>query len=325
MNVFDRKTKRLQKERVADGYNGEDASVYDYIKDEFGYRLSDRICDIKRRFPVAVDLGCGRGHLSKEIYSDMVERLIQCDLSHSIVKSAAVSPEVPTSKLMVDEEFIPFRDNSIDMFASNLSLHWVNDLPGCLRQIRKALKNDGVLIGSMFGADTLFELRCSLQIAELEREGGFAPHVSPFTTVNDLGNLLTRAGFTMLTIDCDTIQINYPSMFELMFDLKGMAENNCSWSRKSLLHRDTMVAAAAVYKEMYGRDQKGVPATFNVVNFIAWKPDPTQPVAAQRGSGEFSLKDIGDLDKLHQESTKYKQPKTSDASDETGTDQNKDK
>jgi len=134
------------------------------------------------------------------------------------------------------------------MFASNLSLHWVNDLPGCLRQILQALKNDGVLIGSIFGGDTLYELRVSLQLAELEREGGFAPHVSPFVNVNDLGNLMTRAGFTMLTIDTDHMQISYPSMFELMLDLKGMGESSCAWARKSQLHRETMVAAAAIYK-----------------------------------------------------------------------------
>ncbi|XP_005102037.1 arginine-hydroxylase NDUFAF5, mitochondrial [Aplysia californica] len=313
MNVFDRKAKRLQKERAALGDDGEDVTVYDYLKDEFGYRISDRICDIKRKFSVAVDLGCGRGHVAKHLYSDMVERLFQCDLSHSAVKLAEVSSEVPTSKLVVDEEFIPFKDNSLDMVVSNLSLHWVNDLPGSLRQILQALRNDGVLIGSMFGGDSLYELRVSLQLAEIEREGGFAAHISPFTTVNDLGNLLTRAGFTMLTIDVDNVIINYPSMFELMFDLKGMAENNCSWSRKSKLHRDTMVAAAAVYKEMYGNEQ-GIPATFEVINFIGWKPDPSQPKAAARGSGEVSLKDISRIEQLSKQMS-HGDHKTSDGAE----------
>ncbi|BFZ07586.1 hypothetical protein BsWGS_10624 [Bradybaena similaris] len=297
MNVFDRKAKRLHRERTASGFNGEDAAVFDYVKEEFGYRLSDRICDIKRRFEVAVDLGCGRGHVTKGLYSDMVGSVYQCELSPSLLRHAEKSPEVPTYKVVVDEEFLPFKESSIDIVISNLSLHWVNDLPGCLRQILQALKSDGVLIGNMFGGDTLHELRVSLQLAEVEREGGFAPHVSPFTTVNDLGNLLTRAGFTMLTIDIDELRVNYPSMIHLMYDLKGMAENNCSWARKSHMHRDTLLAAAAVYQEMYG-NETGVPATFQVINFIGWKPDPSQPKAAKRGSGQVSLKDIDKIDLL---------------------------
>jgi NADH dehydrogenase [ubiquinone] 1 alpha subcomplex assembly factor 5 len=318
MNVFDRKAKRLHRQRAALGLNGEDATVYDYVKDEFGYRLSDRVCDIKRKFDVAVDLGCGRGHLTKNLYSDRVGSVYQCELSPLLLIEAAISPEVPTNKIVVDEEFLPFRESSIDLMVSNLSLHWVNDLPSCLRQILQALKNDGVLIGNMFGGDTLHELRVSLQLAELEREGGFAPHISPYITVNDLGNLLTRSGFTMLTIDIDEVTITYPSMFELMYDLKGMAENNCSWSRKPQLHRNTLIAAAAVYKDMYGND-KGVPATFQVINFIGWKPDPSQPKAAQRGSGEISLKDLDRVDLL----TKKIQELRDDNQDPTQTDSTK--
>ncbi|XP_076463601.1 arginine-hydroxylase NDUFAF5, mitochondrial-like [Babylonia areolata] len=294
MNVFDRKAKRVQRDRSA---LAEDHEVYDYIKDEFGYRLSDRICDIKRKFGVAVELGCGKGFVSRNIYSDMVDTLYQCELSAKTLELSHPSPEVPTHKVIADEEFFPFKDNSLDLVFSNLSLHWVNDLPGCFRQVHAALKNDAVFMGSMFGGDTLFELRVALQLAELEREGGFAAHVSPYTDVQDLGNLLTRAGYTMLTIDIDEMAITYPTMYELMYDLKGMGENNCSWSRKLLLHRDTMAAAASIYQTMYG-GERGIPATFQVINFIGWKPDPSQPQAAKRGSGEVSLKDLDKVDQL---------------------------
>lgn len=293
MNVFDRNAKRMQRDRAA---IADDTDVYDYLKDEFGYRLADRLCDIKRKFDVAVELGCGKGLASRNVYSDMVGMLYQCEFSTKTLEKSYPSPEVPTHKVAVDEEFLPFREQSLDLVFSNLSLHWVNDLPGCFRQVQRALKNDAAFIGSMLGGETLYQLRVALQLAELEREGGFAAHISPFTDVQDLGNLLTRAGFTMLTIDIDEMTINYPTMYELMFDLKGMAENNCSWSRKPALHRDTMMSAAAIYKAMYEKD-KGVPATFQVINFIGWKPDPSQPKAAKRGSGEVSLKD---LDKINQ-------------------------
>ncbi|XP_025106111.1 arginine-hydroxylase NDUFAF5, mitochondrial-like [Pomacea canaliculata] len=311
MNVFDRKAKRIQRDRAAVAENHQ---VFDYIKDEFGYRLADRICDIKRKFDVAVELGCGKGFASKHVYSDMVTRLYQCELSQKLLELSHSSPEVATYKVIADEEFFPFKTNSLDLVFSNLSFHWVNDLPGCFHQIYDALKNDAVFLGSMFGGDTLYQLRVALQLAELEREGGFAPHVSPFTDVRDLGNLLAQAGFTMLTIDIDEMTVNYPTMYEVMFDLKGMGENNCAWSRKTQLHRDTMIAAAAIYQDMYG-NEKGVPATFQVINFIGWKPDPTQPQAAKRGSGEISLKDLDKINQLasqsedHQTNQDFTSPK----------------
>lgn len=173
------------------------------------------------------------------------------------------------------------------MVISCLSLHWVNDLPGCFRRIRKGLKPDGVFIASLFGGDTLYELRSSLQLAELERKGGIAPHISPFTQVieflsssvpcskdvaydsvfgppfqiRDIGALLNQAGFTMLTIDTDELVIGYPSMFELMWDLQGMAENNAAFNRPLHLNRDTMLAASAIYQDLYGK-VSGSPHSF---------------------------------------------------------------
>ncbi|XP_078086499.1 arginine-hydroxylase NDUFAF5, mitochondrial isoform X2 [Mustelus asterias] len=153
----------------------------------------------------------------------------------------------------------------------------------------------------MMGGETLYELRCSLQLAELEREGGFAPHISPFTAVTDLGNLLEQAGFNMLTVDIDEIVVNYPGIFEVMEDLQGMGESNCAWSRKPLLHRDTMLAAAAIYKEMYGNNDGSVPATFQILYMIGWKPHESQAKPAQRGSATLS---IGDLGKTSEQITK---------------------
>ncbi len=99
-----------------------------------------------------------------------------------------------------DNKELPFEKESVNLVTSSLSMHWVNDLPGLFKEIQRILIKDGVFIGSMFGGSTLFELRGALQLAELEREGGFGSHVSPFVEVQDLGNLLNRSGFTMLTI-----------------------------------------------------------------------------------------------------------------------------
>uniref|UniRef100_A0A8C0GGI0 Arginine-hydroxylase NDUFAF5, mitochondrial n=1 Tax=Chelonoidis abingdonii TaxID=106734 RepID=A0A8C0GGI0_CHEAB len=177
-------------------------------------------------------------------------------------------------------------------------LHWVNDLPRAFREIHQVLKPDGVFIGAMFGGETLYELRCSLQLAELEREGGFSPHVSPFTDVTDLGHLLGRAGFNTLTVDTDEIQVNYPGMFEIMEDLKGMGESNCSWNRKPILHRETMLAAAAIYQEMYGSNDGSVPATFEIYYMIGWKFQESQARPAQRGSATVSFGDLAKINAL---------------------------
>ena len=150
----------------------------------------------------------------------------------------------------------------------------------------------------MFGGDTLFELRGSLQLAELEREGGFGSHVSPYVDVQDLGNLLNRSGFTMLTIDSDEIVVNFPSVMQLVRDLKGMAENNASWSRKIRINRDTLLATDAIYKALYGLDNDRIPATFQVYNWIGWKPHPDQPKPLKPQTSEVSLKDLGKLNDI---------------------------
>jgi len=169
------------------------------------------------------------------------------------------------------------------------------------------LKNDGCFMGALFGGDTLHELRVSLQLAELERLGGFAPHVSPFTSAQDLGSLLTRSGYVMLTIDVDEIIVSYPSMIELMHDLKGMGESNCAWSRQPMIRRDVLMAACAIYKERFGDEKSdGVPAMFQILHFIAWKPDPSQRKVAERGSGEVSMKDIDKLNEVSQRMNKLK-------------------
>lgn len=156
MNIFDRNTKLLQRERAA---QIADVKLYDYIKNEVGYRLADRIFDIKRNFKKALDLGCGRGHVSKHILAERVEELILIDMSTSFIHQAETTEEIKVSRIVMDEENFSIESNSLDLVISSLSLHWVNDLPGCFKNINKSLKNDGVFIGAMFGGETLYELR----------------------------------------------------------------------------------------------------------------------------------------------------------------------
>lgn len=289
LNVFDRSAKRLHRDWAAVQHNGK---IYDYLKDEIGDRVADRVFDITRKFSVAVELGCGKGHIAKHLTAENVGMLYQCDISPKMVEITETSKEIPTCKIVVDEEHIPFAPNSVELVLSNLNFHWINDLPTTFQQIMNILKPDGVLIASMFGGDTLFELRSSLQLAEIEREGGFSPHISPFARIRDIGDLLTRAGYSMLTIDTDEVKVNYPTMFELLEDLRGMAETNAAWNRNIHIKRDSLLAAAAIYKEMYGNPDKTIPSTFQIIYLIGWKPHESQAKPAKRGSGQISMKDI---------------------------------
>lgn len=176
---------------------------------------------------------------------------------------------VEIERMVVDEELLPFAEDSVDCIVSMGALHWTNDLPGVLIQARKALKPDAPFLGSMHGGETLFELRwvgletqrisatgltaaqhshrTSLQLAEQEREGGISPRISPMTDTRDMSTLLTRAGFAIPTVDLDEVEIQYPSVFELIHDLRDMGESNAVINRRGSLRRDTLIAASAIY------------------------------------------------------------------------------
>lgn len=156
MNIFDRSTKLLQRERAA---NASDVKLYDYIKDEVGYRLSDRIFDIKRNFKRALDFGCGRGHVSKNILKESVEELILTDMSQTALNQAETNEGIKVERKIIDEEELIYKPDSLDLVISCLSLHWVNDLPGCFKSINNCLKQDGVFMAAIFGGETLYELR----------------------------------------------------------------------------------------------------------------------------------------------------------------------
>ncbi|XP_053194620.1 arginine-hydroxylase NDUFAF5, mitochondrial [Scomber japonicus] len=291
MNVFDRTMKRKQKNWAAALQDGQQ---FDYLRDEVGSQVADRVYDVARTFPLALDIGGGKSHIAEHLSKEVVERLFLTDISETTLKHRRPS-EIPTQCFLADEEFLPFPENTFDLVMSSLSLHWINDLPGALRQIHQVLKPDGVFIGAMVGGETLYELRCSLQLAETEREGGFSPHVSPYTAVTDLGNLLGQSGFTLLTVDVDEVQVHYPGIIEVMTDLQGMGESNCAWNRRSLLHRDTILAAAAIYKEMYGNKDGSIPATFEILYMIGWKPHESQAKPAKRGSATVSFGDLSNI------------------------------
>mmetsp|Transcript_3559 Transcript_3559/g.5415 ORF Transcript_3559/g.5415 Transcript_3559/m.5415 type:complete len:232 (+) Transcript_3559:54-749(+) len=197
---------------------------------------------------------------------------------------------------MVGDEEQPLKGvspESVDLVMSCLSLHWANDLPGALIQIRNLLKPDGFFCGAMLGEDTLHELKVAFSSAEQEVEGGVSPRVSPFAGVRDCGNLMTRAAFSMPTVDSDTFVIEYESMWELMQHLQRMGETNAVITRRPYIRRDTLAAAEAKYKAMFPSESgKGIQATFQVVYMAGWSPHKSHQQPKQRGSAKVSFKDV---------------------------------
>lgn len=268
----------------------------DYVRMAAAENICERIMDIRRNYETIVEVGSGPGYLRHFLDAERtgVKKIIMCDSSREMLyRDAHLDDKFPfeIERVVVDEEALPFEPDSFDCIVSSGALHWTNDLPGALIQIRQALKPDGVFLGSMYGGDTLFELRTSLQLAEQEREGGISPRISPMTDTRDCSSLLTRAGYSLPTVDIDEVSVGYPSIFELMHDLQDMGESNAVINRRPLLRRDTLLAASAIYSALHGQEQ-GVPATFAIIYLIGWKPHPSQSKPAERGSATHSMKDV---------------------------------
>uniref|UniRef100_A0AC34PWE5 Methyltransferase type 11 domain-containing protein n=1 Tax=Panagrolaimus sp. JU765 TaxID=591449 RepID=A0AC34PWE5_9BILA len=293
VKVFDRETKRRQRNWAA---SQPDFNVAQYVKDEVGYRVADKVFDLVKFNEVVLDLGCGAGHISPNLIKENVGCVIQCDMSENMVKisKSASETEFPTMRIVADEELVPFRKESIDLIVSSLAAHWINDLPGWFSRCLRVLRPDGAMIGAVLAGDTLYQLRVALQLAENERLGGMGVHISPFIEAQDIGSLMTRAGFDMITLDSDEIEVGYPNMFALLYDLQLMAESNSTIKRSANLRRDVLIAADAIYKQMYGAEGQ-YPATFQFISFIGWKPGPLMPKPAKRGSQDVSLKDLGQV------------------------------
>ncbi|MBI1777328.1 MAG: methyltransferase domain-containing protein [Proteobacteria bacterium] len=278
--VFDRKAVRRHRERAASGLER-----HDFLLSEIAERLADRLSDINRRFPIAVDLGCHTGTLGRILAGrGGVERLIEVDLAFAMARRAG------SLAVVGDEEALPFASGSLDAVFSVLSLHWVNDLPGALIQVRRALKPDGLFLAALLGGETLTELRHCLIEAELAEEQGASPRVSPFADLRDGAGLLQRAGFALPVGDGDRLTVTYADALTLMRELRGMGESNAtSERRRHCSRRRTMLAAAAAYQQRFALADGRIPATFEVIYLTGWAPAANQQQPLQPGSAEVRL------------------------------------
>lgn len=287
ITIFDRDILKLRRNRAA-----KRAKDFNFLFAETAERLVDRLDDTTRSFPLAVDIGCHSGEIGSIIGNrGQIQTLFQCDIAKDYALLARENNH--HSSAVIDEEFLPFAPNSLDLVLSNMSLHWVNDLPGMLLQARQALKPDGLFLASMLGGETLKDLREALMAAEAEEEGGVSPRVSPFVDIRDAGALLQRSGFALPVVDSDEIIIDYPDALKLMRDLSGMGESNLIIKRsKKFTHRATLARAASIYRERHANNDGRILAKFQVIYLTGWAPDASQPKALRPGSAKISLVDF---------------------------------
>jgi len=189
-----------------------------------------------------------------------------------------------------EAETLPFQPESLDLAVSGLAFQFVNDLPGVLTQIRRALRPDGLLLAALIGGDTLTELRQSFAAAEAECEGGVSPRVAPFADLRDVGALLQRAGFALPVTDVDRIVVRYDSAFALMQDLRRMgATNILAERRRTPTRRATMLRMAQIYGERFADPDQRIRATFDVIWLSGWAPHESQQKPLKPGSAKASL------------------------------------
>ena len=273
LHVFDRTAVRRHRDRAA-AHAHAIAPILQNVAD----RLLDRLDDTRHRFTQALDVG-GRGAVAPLLRARGMN-VVSCDLSPAM---AALSG---TPAVAADEEFLPFAPASFDLIVANLSLHWVNDLPGALIQLRMALKPDGLFLASLPALGTLAELRTALTQAEAMVAGGASPRVSPFPDLRDAAALLQRAGFALPVADADEITLSYANPLALLQDLRAAGEANAVRLRnKRTPPRALFPAALASLPQHAGRH----PATLRLAMLTGWAPAPTQPKPLPRGSGQVNL------------------------------------
>lgn len=260
---------------------------HDFLLRRASEEMAARLGAVVREFPLALDLGARNGLFGRAaIETGRVGAVIHADMS-----AAFLTPGAPL-QIACDEERLPFADASLDLVLSGLGLHLVNDLPGTLIQIRRALKPDGLMLAALFGGRTLAELREAFTAAESELEGGASPHVSPFADMRDYGALLQRAGFALPVADADAFTVTYATPFDLMRELRGMGEASILTARsRKPMRKATLMRAAEIYAERFPAPRGRIAATFEIVYLTGWAPADSQPKPLRPGSARTRLAD----------------------------------
>jgi SAM-dependent methyltransferase len=259
----------------------------DFLLRRAAEELADRLSLVRREFAIAADVGSPGPHAAEVLATRSGGAL-----TLRLAPSPLVVGRGAYSSAVCDLERLPLAAERCDLIVSLMALHHVNDLPGALIQIRRALKADGLFFGALAGGDTLTELRHSLTIAESEILGGAAPRVAPFADVRALGGLMQRAGFALPVVDADSVVARYDDLYALMRDLRAFGATNALTLRsRKPLRRDVLMRAGAVYAERFADVDGRLRATFDTIWLTGWAPHESQPKPLKPGSAAIRLAD----------------------------------
>jgi NADH dehydrogenase [ubiquinone] 1 alpha subcomplex assembly factor 5 len=273
---FDRRLRRLRRERAALSFVGAD-----YLHRRAADELLERMNGIKRDFREALDLGCAGGYISAELRRRGLD-VTAADCGRLFSRDQA-------NGIRCDEDRLPFADASFDLVVSVGVLDSVNDLPGALTLIRRSLKPDGLFLGAFAGAGSLPRLRSAMQAADAAATGGGSPRIHPQIDVRAAGDLLVRAGFALPVADVDSLQIRFRDLNSLVADLRAMGSTNLLTSRsRTPLTRFARAAALADFAAAGGLDGRTA-ERFEIIHLAGWAPSADQPQPARRGSATASL------------------------------------
>jgi SAM-dependent methyltransferase len=280
--LFDRALLRRRRARFA-GQMGEHEALLAHVAVE----IVDRIGAILRDFPLALDLGAYHGVLGHAVAAlSSVGEMIYAE---SVPTLAGLCPR---PAVVCDEELLPLKDQSLNLVVSGLALHRLNDLPGALIQIRRALRPDGLFLGAALGSRSLQELRYALIEAEAEHHGGASPRIAPFADVREYGGLLQRAAFALPVTDAELLTVTYPSPRELMREIRALGGGNVMAARrKAPLPRGTLERAEEIYRTRYGTAEGKIKASFEIVYLSGWAPHPSQQKPLAPGTAKTRLAD----------------------------------
>jgi SAM-dependent methyltransferase len=284
--IFDRELTHRRLDRAWARGRGRPAQA-DFLLARAAEDLRDRLSLVKRRFAVAADFGSPGPHGAAALAAGgQVDCVIRVASTEASLGNGEFLPAVG------DLERLPAAERRLDLAVSLLALQTVNDLPGALMQMRRALKDDGLLIAALIGGETLTELRQSLTVAESEILGGSSPRVAPFVDVRAFGGLAQRAGLALPVVDLDRAVVRYPDMLALLADLRAMGAQNALHARSlKPLRREALARAAAVYAERFADPDGRLRATFDLVWLAAWAPHESQQKPLEPGSATMRLAD----------------------------------
>ncbi len=265
--IFDRTARRLRRDRAAAIYTD-----HAFLRAAMLDGIAERLDSVNRSFDQVLDIGCFDGAFIPPPNSAVT----RIDAGRLFAARAGGT--------QADEDLLPVEPESFDLAVSAGVLDSVNDVPGALTQIRRALKPDGLFLGAFVGGTSLPTMRASFLQAEADRP---AARFHPMIDVRSAGDLLVRAGFALPVADGETLSVRYPDLFRLIGDLRGMAATNVLRGRVPLA-RTTLGAAATAFASRADPDGRTA-ERFDLIFLTGWAFSPDQPKPARRGSATASL------------------------------------